>query len=224
MENYESLSVLAQSQSSQVLKMKRITDGKVVVCKKIKFSKMNEKEKQHIIDEVNILSRMESQHIVKYLNHYIDKSTFEIYIIMEYCEGGDLESFLCSAKKNGSMLPEESIWKIFMQVVTALMAIQKERIIHRDIKPANIFLDADQNVKLGDFGLAKRLNNEANFEMTRLVDTYYLSPEQLREEVFTEKTDIWAIGCLLYQLATLNTPFQGSNQLQVAMKIKSGQL
>ena len=105
---------------------------------------------------------MKSQHIVKYLDHYIDKSTFEIFIITEYCEGGDLESFLTSAKKNGSMLPEESIWKIFMQVAMALCEIHNrkdEKIIHRDIKPANIFLDAEHNVKVGDFGLAKKLNN-----------------------------------------------------------------
>ena len=207
--------------------MLRKADNKVVVCKKIKFSRMSEKQKQHIVDEVNILSKIKSQHIVKYLDHYIDKATFEIFIITEYCEGGDLETFLSIARKNGVMIPEESIWKIFMQVTLALHEIhakKDEKIIHRDVKPANIFLDSENNVKLGDFGLAKRISNEANFEMTKLNDAYYLSPEQLQNEVFTEKTDIWSLGCLLYQLTTLNVPFQGSNQLQVAMKIKTGQL
>lgn len=114
-----------------------------------------------------------------------------------------------------------------MQVAMALCEIhnRKEgRIIHRDIKPANIFLDADHNVKLGDFGLAKRLNNEDNFGMTMLNDAYYLSPEQLTTGTFTEKTDIWAIGCLLYQMATLNVPFPGENQFKVAMKIKDGHI
>lgn len=70
---------------------------------------------------------MKSQHIVKYLDHYIDKSNFEIFIITEYCEGGDLESFLSSMKKKGTMLPEESIWKIFMQVATALCEIHNKK-------------------------------------------------------------------------------------------------
>ena len=145
MQDYQLLSTLSQSTTSQVLKMIRKTDNKTVVCKKIKYSKMSEKDKQHIIDEVNILNKMKSQHIVKYLDHFIDKSTFEIFIITEYCEGGDLESFLNSTKKNGATIPEESIWKIFMQVVMALHEIhnrKEEKIIHRDIKPANIFLDA----------------------------------------------------------------------------------
>lgn len=163
MQDYQPLSSLSRSHSSHVTKMLRKTDNKMVVCKKIKYSGMTEKEKQHIVEEVNILSKMKSQHIIKYLDHFIDKSTFEISIITEYCEGGDLESFLSMAKKNGSVIPEESIWKIFMQVAMALCEIHNRKegkIIHRDIKPANIFLDAEHNVKLGDFGLAKRLNNE----------------------------------------------------------------
>ena len=111
-----------------------------------------------------------------------------------------------------------------MQVSLAVCEIHNRRegrVIHRDIRPANIFLDAQQNVKLGDFGLAKRINNEDNFCKTRMDEAYYMSPEQLKDGIFTERTDIWAIGCLLYQMAALSLPFPGDNQMQVAMRIRS---
>jgi serine/threonine protein kinase len=82
-------------------------------------------------------------------------------------------------------------------------------------------LDSAFNVKLGDFGLARRLNNEENFTKTTLHQTFYLSPEQLKEGIFTPKTDIWACGCLLYQMACLKPPFSGDNQLSIAMNIKN---
>jgi len=86
-----------------------------------------------------------------------------IRLIMEYCESGDLDSFLRSVVKEKRRLPEESIWRIFMQVLLAVYEIHKCKegvILHRDIKPANVFVDASNNVKLGDFGLARRLNHE----------------------------------------------------------------
>lgn len=142
--------------------MRRKSDDRVVVCKKIPYGHMDAKEKHQLVEEVNILRELKSSHIVKYHEHVLDKSAMSIYLVMEYCEGGDLDSFLRSVLKERRYLPEESIWKIFMQVLLAVYEIHKRKegmILHRDIKPANIFLDSSQNVKLGDFGLARRLAN-----------------------------------------------------------------
>lgn len=90
---------------------------------------------------------------------------------MEYCEGGDLKLFLRELKKNKECIPESSIWKIFMQIVLALHEIHRRKqgkVLHRDIKPANIFLDAKHNVKLGDFGLSKKLSQESQYAYTNV--------------------------------------------------------
>jgi serine/threonine protein kinase len=125
--------------------MRRKIDSKLVVCKKIPYGQMDAKEKHQLVEEVNILRELRSSHIVKYYEHVLDKTAMTINIVMEYCEGGDLDSFLRSVYKERRYLPEESIWKIFMQVLLAVYEIHKRKdgiILHRDIKPANIFLDS----------------------------------------------------------------------------------
>jgi NIMA (never in mitosis gene a)-related kinase 2 len=144
---------------------------------------------------------------------------------MEYCAGGDLAQFLKRCKQNNELIPEENIWKILMQVIQAIYEIHRRKegkIIHRDIKPANIFLDSKNNVKLGDFGLSKKLSEESQYAYTNVGTPYYMSPEQLNENKYNEKSDIWSIGCLLYELCSLSPPFNASNHLALAMKIKTG--
>jgi NIMA (never in mitosis gene a)-related kinase len=98
------------------------------------------------VAEVNILRDLKHPNIVKYLDRIIDKQNSKIYIIMEYCEGGDLANFLKKIKKEKEEFPEDAIWKILSQIIMALYEIHKRKegkILHRDIKPANIFLDAN---------------------------------------------------------------------------------
>lgn len=96
---------------------------------------------------------------------------------MEYCEGGDLAAFLKNLKKEKETIPEEAIWRIFTQIVKALHEIHHKKIMHRDLKPANIFLDSNNNAKLGDFGLSKKLSDETKFAYTNVGTPYYMSPE-----------------------------------------------
>ena len=143
---------------------------------------------------------------------------------MEYCEGGDINQLIKTCKKSNEYIAEDIIWKIFTQVLLAVHAIhthKEGRIIHRDIKPSNIFLDKDNNIKLGDFGLSRELS-ESKFAYSHVGTPYYMSPEQIEETKYNEKSDIWSLGCFLYELATFKPPFQAKNQLMLAMKIKSG--
>ena len=94
------------------------------------------------------------------------------------------------------------------QLSQALSEIHRRKegtILHRDIKPANIFLDSTDSLKLGDFGFSKVLNPEDPFAYTKLENAYYTSPDHL-EGIYTEKTDIYALGCLLYELCLLSPP------------------
>ena len=85
-----------------------------------------------------------------------------------------------------------------------------------------MFLDGDNNAKLGDFGLSRILSEENNFAYSQVGTPYYMSPEQIEDLKYNEKSDIWSLGCFLYEMATFTPPFNASNQLSLAMKIKNG--
>jgi len=155
----------------------------------------------------------------------VDKKATKIYIIMEYCEGGDLKTLLKNCKKNKEFIAEDVIWKIFSQVMLALNDCHHKKsgkILHRDLKPANIFLDEHNNIKLGDFGLSRMMSEQSVYAYTYVGTPYYMSPEQITESKYNEKSDIWSAGCLLYEIAALKPPFEASNHLSLALKIKSG--
>ena len=227
MDKYENLNIIGKGNFGSISKIRRKSDGKILVWKEIDYGKMEEKDKHHIISEINILRELHHPNIVKYYDRIIDKKNTKIYIIMEYCSGGDIGNLIKRCKKNKELIEEDIILKIFTQVLLALNYIhtfKNGKILHRDIKPSNIFLDKDNNVKLGDFGLSKILNNQSIFAYSNVGTPYYMSPEQINNNKYNEKSDIWSLGCFLYELTTLNPPFEANNHLSLALKIKSGKI
>lgn len=117
------------------------------------------------------------------------------------------------------------IWRMLAQLALGINDCHNRKegkIIHRDLKPGNIFLESIFNVKLGDFGLARILSEHSNFATTNVGTPFYMSPEQIEEAGYNEKSDIWSLGCVIYELCNLHPPFQAANHLQLAMKIKEG--
>ena len=227
MNNYEILSQIGKGNFGTITKIIRKSDKKILVWKEINYKEMTEKEKQQLVSEVNILRELKHQNIVRYYDRIIDKKQSKIYIIMEYCEGGDLSQLIKRLKKKNEKIPEEVIWKILSQVILAVNYIhtfKSGKILHRDIKPSNIFLDKDNNVKLGDFGLSRELSEESIFAYSHVGTPYYMSPEQIEESKYNEKSDIWSLGCFLYELLTFHPPFQAKNHIQLAKKITNCEL
>ena len=192
--------------------------------------------------QVNILRELRHPHIVRYYDRIIDKAATKLYIVMEYCEGGDLGAVIKKAKREGGAVEEDVVWKVLAQTTAALKECHRHReapsaaaaaggagaaprlkpILHRDLKPGNIFLDGAQNVKIGDFGLAKELASESKFAYTNVGTPFYMSPEMINEMRYNEKSDIWALGCLVFELCALVPPFEAQNQLALAVKINAG--
>ncbi|XP_077013866.1 serine/threonine-protein kinase Nek2 isoform X2 [Tamandua tetradactyla] len=124
-------------------------------------------------------------------------------------------------------LEEEFVLRVMTQLTLALKECHRRSdgghtVLHRDLKPANVFLDGKQNVKLGDFGLARILNHDTSFAKTFVGTPYYMSPEQMNRMSYNEKSDIWSLGCLLYELCALMPPFTAFNQKELAGKIREG--
>jgi NIMA (never in mitosis gene a)-related kinase len=182
-----------------------------------------------LVSEVNILRELRNPFIVRYYDRIVDKASTRLYIVMEHCAGGDLGKVIKMQKREGKLVDERLIWKVLAQSTLALKDCHRHEengkgkpILHRDIKPANILLDAQQNIKFGDFGLAKELSSESKLAQTNVGTPFYMSPEIINEKSYDERSDIWSLGCLVYELAALHPPFDAKNQISLAMKINAG--
>lgn len=208
-------------------KVRRKSDGKILVWKELDYGTMSEGEKQMLVSEVNLLRELRHPNIVRYYDRIIDRTNTKLYIIMEHCEGGDLSSLITRCIKEKRYLEEQFIIRMMAQLTLALKECHRRRdgratVLHRDLKPANIFLNIKQNVKLGDFGLARILNHDTSFAKTFVGTPYYMSPEQINRLSYNEKSDIWSLGCLLYELCALYPPFTAYNQKELTEKIRAG--
>ncbi|KAA3676782.1 NIMA-related kinase 1/4/5 [Paragonimus westermani] len=143
-----------------------------------------------------------------------------VYIVMEYCDKGDLYQKINAQK--GVLMPESRVLDYFVQLALALKHIHDRMILHRDIKTQNIFLTSEGRVKLGDFGIAKVLNHTLDLARTCIGTPYYLSPEMCENKPYNHKSDIWALGCVLYEMATLKHAFEAGNMKNLVLKIIRG--
>jgi NIMA (never in mitosis gene a)-related kinase len=213
--DYEMICKIGQGSFGTVYKVKRKADKQVLVMKMIKVPTLSKKHQQESLHEVTILSSLNNPYIVKYYESFVENST--LHIIMEYCEKGDLSNLL---KKQ--TLSEAKVWKFFIQICIGLEYLHSRQILHRDIKTLNIFLAADDSVRIGDLGVAKIMNNTAAFAQTQVGSPYYLSPELCEEKPYNNKSDVWALGCVLYEMCTGKHPFTAPNQAALILRIVKG--
>lgn len=137
----------------------------------------------------------------------------QVYMVMEWCEGHLLREIL-----KGGKLAQDRALRICVGVLEALEYIHDNGVVHRDLKPENIMVDADDHVKLIDFGIAgdgsARRLTYANFGST-LGTPDYISPEQVKGKRGDGRSDIFAMGVILYEMLTGSMPFTGSSPMQV---------
>nr|XP_028580540.1 serine/threonine-protein kinase Nek2 [Podarcis muralis] len=226
-EDYEVLLTIGAGSYGRCQKVRRRSDGKILVWKELDYGSMTESEKQMLVSEVNLLRELKHPNIVRYYDRIIDRTNTTLYIVMEYCEGGDLATLIAKCTKERHYVEENFVLRVLTQLTLALKECHRRSdgghtVLHRDLKPANIFLDGKKNVKLGDFGLARILHHDTSFAKTFVGTPYYMSPEQINRMSYNEKSDIWSLGCLLYELCALSPPFTAFNQKELAEKIREG--
>ena len=221
MNNYEVIGQIGSGSYGKVSKIIRKSDRKVLIWKEMRFEGISENGKKLIQNEINILRELNHPNIVKQYETFIDNSNSKLYIVMEYCEKGDLDKLILKNKNNNKLVDEELIWDIISQTLNALKYIHYDKkILHRDIKPSNIFLDINYNIKLGDFGLSRKYFTE--YANTILGTPLYMAPEMLEKKQYNVEADIWALGCSIYELTTFVVPFDAPNMDILLNKIKSG--
>ena len=199
-----------------VYKVSKKNTSKIYVLKQISLLGLTEKQIEEYKSEAKLLSSRKSNYVVKYYDSFIENHNLNI--IMEYCDGGDLFQYIEKYRKKKIKLKEKIIWQIFIQMILGLYSIHKKKILHRDLKSQNIFLTKNLDIKIGDLGVSKKLI-KTNFAKTFIGTPYYLSPEICMEKPYNDKSDIWAIGCILYELCTFNYPFNAKSQGALLLKI-----
>ncbi|XP_039209210.1 serine/threonine-protein kinase Nek5 isoform X3 [Crotalus tigris] len=208
MDNYVIIKMIGEGAFGKIFLARKKEDNQQCVIKEINLTKMPRKEKESSQKEATLLAKMKHPNIVAFYTSLQEKNN--LYIMMEYCNGGDLMKRI--NMQCGVLFDEDKILGWFVQVALGLKHIHDRKILHRDIKTQNIFLSNDgKTAKLGDFGIARMLNNTMEFASTCVGTPYYLSPEICENKPYNNKTDIWSLGCVLYELCTLKHPLEDSN-------------
>ncbi|XP_072575800.1 serine/threonine-protein kinase Nek1 isoform X12 [Vulpes vulpes] len=218
MEKYVRLQKIGEGSFGKAILVKSTEDDRQYVIKEINISRMSNKEREESRREVAVLANMKHPNIVQYRESFEENGS--LYIVMDYCEGGDLFKRINAQK--GILFQEDQILDWFVQICLALKHVHDRKILHRDIKSQNIFLTKDGTVQLGDFGIARVLNSTVELARTCIGTPYYLSPEICENKPYNNKSDIWALGCVLYEMCTLKHAFEAGNMKNLVLKIISG--
>jgi len=228
------ISNLGDGAYSKVYKVKRIADGQMYALKIVALKNLSDKEKDNAINEVRILASIKHPNIIQYKEAFMDKGSESLCIVMELVDMGDLYGqILKNLKRQGSSIPqaeleyeglkEDFIWRVFIQVVKGLKSMHDLNIMHRDLKSANVFLNQDDTVKLGDMNVSKVATQEG-LNFTQTGTPYYASPEVWKDEPYDIKSDIWSLGCVLYEMITLKPPFQASSMKGLYKRVCQGKI
>ena len=216
---YKIQKLLGEGSFGKAYLAKTDKDDKKYVIKQIIMDGMTDQEKRDTFNEAVILKKLDHPNIIKFKEVFLQRKPQEaLNIVTEFADGGDLSQKIEQQKKKP--FQESEILDYITQICLALQHVHKKHIIHRDLKSGNVFLMKSGIIKLGDFGIAKVLKSQK--AKTMVGTPYYLSPEIINNKPYDSKSDIWALGVLLYELMTFKMPFSATSLPLLSIKINRG--
>lgn len=212
-EEYHVLELIGEGSFGKVYKGRKKYTGQVVAMKFIPKSNRTEKELRNLQREIEIMRNLKHKNIVSMLDSF--ETEREVCVVIEYAEGE-----LFQVLEDDQRLPENQVQKIAAQLCEALYYLHSHRILHRDMKPQNILLTKGGNVKLCDFGFARAMSFQT-LVLTSIKGTpLYMSPELVEEKPYDHTSDLWSLGCILYELFVGSPPFYTNSIFQLVSLIR----
>ena len=187
----------------------RKRDGNIYAMKRVNIGKLNKKEKESALNEIRILASLSHPNIIGYKEAFFDEHSNTLNIVMEYADEGDLEEKIKYNLKRRLNFEESTIWIWIIQLLKGIKYLHDNKIMHRDLKSANIFLMKNGLLKLGDLNVSKIA--KYGMARTQTGTPYYCSPEIWEEKPYDYKSDIWSLGCIIYEICCLMPPFRGTS-------------
>lgn len=218
----ERVSYIGKGQFACCQLVREIATFQLFVAKCVKLGSLSESYQALAHQEVFLLEALSHPFVVAYHDSFLLEHQNVLIILMEHCEGGDLRNLIAEKAAAGTQLPESQIMTWFAQLILALQYVHGEKVLHRDLKCSNIFLvNGGSVLKVGDFGISRILESQ-EVAMTLVGTPYYLSPEVCSNETYSWKSDLWSLGCVLYELCTFKHAFEHTTLQGLVHKIKSG--
>ena len=218
--DFEIGKTLGKGAFGMVCLVKRKYDGKTYAMKRIKIVQLSEKDKENALNEIRILASLSHKNIIGYKDAFFDQKSKTLNIVMEFADDGDLATKIKYNLKHKLHFQENTIWKYLIQILEGLNYLHEKKIIHRDLKSANIFLMKDTTIKIGDLNVSKY--NKLGMAYTQTGTPYYASPEIWLDQPYDYKSDIWSLGCILYEICQLKPPFRGTSLKNLCINIQKG--
>jgi serine/threonine protein kinase len=224
LEDFKQIKLLGEGAFAAVYKVTRYADGGTYALKKVKLPSLSDKEKQNALNEIRLLASVRHENIISYKDAFCDERSRCLCIVTELADRGDLMAQIQKCQKDKTHVLEEDIWRYLIGLSHALNALHKVNIFHRDMKSANIFLGTNMVgktiAKLGDFNVsavAKR-----GLCMTQTGTPYYASPEIWRDMPYDGRSDIWGLGCVMYEGCGLKPPFTADDMEGLCKSVLRG--